>query len=324
MPDVRRLGKKRQSSSAVAEDEAERIRRRVRLLIDISTRFNEYRSGLQEAAEHLGPHESTIIADLERYGLDVPQLKEVLWGGHVLVDDPDLYEKWRFPESRERISSHHKTIDKKKYPDLGFKGAVVREKLHGRTKTGTWVQLEKTPATMGNGFRLPSVHDVVHLWDFVVYRVTKSNVGPWGLSKQTERRPMYLSPAIGAAMPVPDWAREELLTGLETAEDQDDRTSPSPDLAQHFPPPDRENTVAELVFKPGNRNGRGLFGASDVHIKVLTRGQVHEQLKAAHARTEAWDLPRATHPEPRTIQVGRRELRTVTRRLPAAEQQEDS
>ncbi|HYY18085.1 MAG TPA: hypothetical protein VE864_04535, partial [Streptosporangiaceae bacterium] len=32
--------------------------------------------------------------------------------------------------------------------------------------------------------------------DYVVYRVTRSNVGPWGLSRMTERHPLYLSPAI--------------------------------------------------------------------------------------------------------------------------------
>ena len=30
-------------------------------------------------------------------------------------------------------------------------GPLVREKLHGRTANGTWVQLEKTPAAFGRG-----------------------------------------------------------------------------------------------------------------------------------------------------------------------------
>ena len=124
-------------------------------MIDINTRVDKFRDGLVAAADQLSDAEATIIEDLEERGLDLPQLKEVLWGGHVLVDDPELYEKWKFPNSRARLSSHHKNIDKKEFPDYGLKGPVVREKLHGRTKTGTWVQLEKTPATMGNGFRLP-------------------------------------------------------------------------------------------------------------------------------------------------------------------------
>ena len=41
--------------------------------------------------------------------------------------------------SHPRISSHHRNIDKKLYPDFGMRGPVVREKLHGRTARGTWV-----------------------------------------------------------------------------------------------------------------------------------------------------------------------------------------
>ena len=147
-----------------------------------------------------------------------------------------LYERWRFPKTRERLSSHHKAIDKSKFPDLGLKGPLVREKLHGRTKAGTWVQLEKTPAAMGHGFRLPTLADLQHLWDYIVYRLTKSNVGPWGLSKTTERRPMYLSPSLGAAVPVPAAAEAELTGALERIENEDDVTSASPDLAARFRP----------------------------------------------------------------------------------------
>ena len=104
-----------------------------------------------------------MLSDLEAHGLDVNQLRDVLCGGHVLVDNPELYERWRFPKvTRQRLSSHHKTVDKQTYPDLGMHGPLVREKLHGRTANGTWVQLEKTPAAFGKGHRLPSWNDVLH------------------------------------------------------------------------------------------------------------------------------------------------------------------
>ena len=70
-----------------------------------------------------------------------------------------------------------------------MRGQVVREKLHGRTAQGTWVQLEKTPAAFGKR-KLPTLNDIRHLMDYVMYRLTRSNVGPWGLSAMTERRPM--------------------------------------------------------------------------------------------------------------------------------------
>ena len=110
------------TDASVDRAEGDRIRRRVKLHVDITSRVGQYRDGLDRAAERLTDHEATIIADLERHGLDVLQLREVLWGGHVLVDDPELYERWRFPKSRERLSSHHKTVDKERHPDLGLVG----------------------------------------------------------------------------------------------------------------------------------------------------------------------------------------------------------
>lgn len=282
------------TGAGVDRAEGDRIRRRVQLLVDITSRVGEYREGLDRAAARLTDHEAAIIQDLEQHGLDVLQLREVLWGGHVLIDDPELYERWRFPRSRERLSSHHKSVDKSQYPDLGLKGPLVREKLHGRTATGTWLQFEKTPAAMGHGFRLPTWTDVLHLCDFVVYRITKSNVGPWGLSKQTERWPMYLSPAIATSVPVPPEALDELTAALERIEDADDTTSASPDLARHVPPPKRSSTVAELVFDPGTRNGRGMLGAADIHVH---QGQVQDARRALDRARAAgpprWTLPPA-------------------------------
>ncbi|MGH2881377.1 MAG: class II glutamine amidotransferase [Solirubrobacteraceae bacterium] len=119
------------------------------------------------ATRWLSREEATIIADLERHGLQVTQLRDVLRGGHVLIDDPELYTSWQFAKvSHPRISSHHHDIDKKLYPDYGMRGYVVREKLHGRTQHGTWMQLEKTPAAFG-AKKLPSLDDLKHLADYV-------------------------------------------------------------------------------------------------------------------------------------------------------------
>ena len=292
--------------------ETKRIRTRVRLMVEITSRVGKYRSGLALAARRLTPSEAAIIADLETHGLDVQQLRDVLWGAHVLVDAPELYERWRFPKSRDRLSSHHKTIDKKTYPDVGLKGPLVREKLHGRTETGTWVQLEKTPAAMGDGFRLPGMSDVRHMMDYVVYRITKRNVGPWGLSGITERRPMYLSPSLGVTVPLPASAEGELTGALEQIEDADDVTSASPDLATRFPPPDRANTLDELVFVPGTRSGRGLFGASDVYITEAPSVAARELLSSDHELV-SWTLSPATRAKRTTLKVGDREVSTAVR-----------
>jgi hypothetical protein len=242
------------------------VRTRVQLLIEITARAGSYRKGLLAAAARLSPEEAAIIGDLERHGLQVPQLRDVLCGGHVLVDDPELYEAWRFSEvSHPRVSSHHRDIDKSRFPDIGMRGALVREKLHGRTAQGTWVQLEKTPAAFGQR-KLPSLTDLRHLMDYVVYRVTHSNVGPWGLSRVTERRPMYLSPALAVPTSMSPPVAAALAATLRRIEQADDITAVSADLAARFPPPSQPDPVNELGAALPDRGGRGLFGSSEVWV----------------------------------------------------------
>ena len=246
--------------------QTEEVRTRVRLLIQITARGGKYRKGLLAAAARLSPEEAAIISDLERQGLQVPQLHDVLCGGHVLIDDPQLYENWRFTKvSHPRISSHHRDIDKAKYPDIGMRGVVVREKLHGRTAQGTWVQMEKTPAAFGQR-KLPSLNDIRHLIDYVIYRVTRSNVGPWGLSRLTERHPMYLSPAVAIPASLSPPVAASLAAALRRIEADDDVTSASDDLARRFPPPERADPAGELGRSLSGRAGRGLFGSSDVWV----------------------------------------------------------
>ena len=251
---------------ALTAEQTEQVRTRVRLLIDITARAGAYRKGLLAAAGQLSPEEAAIIVDLARHGMQVPQLHDVLCGGHVLVDDPQLYENWRFEKvSHLRVSSHHRDIDKTRYPDIGMRGQVVREKLHGRTAHGTWVQLEKTPAAFGKR-KLPSPDDIRHLMDYVIYRVTRSNVGPWGLSRLTERRPIYLSPDLAVPAPLTPAVASSLASALRRIEADDDMTAASQDLAARFPPPERADPAGELGRALSGRAGRGLFGNSDVWV----------------------------------------------------------
>lgn len=245
---------------------AERVRDRVRLMIELTARAGAYRRGLLNAAARLSPEEAQILSDLEEHGLQVPQLHDLLCGGHVLVDDPALYEAWRTGKgSRPRLSSHHRDIDKKRYPDIGMRGHVVREKLHGRTITGTWVQLEKTPAAFGGG-KMPTPDDLRHLWDWVVYRFTGSNVGPWGLSRMTERHPMYLSPVVAVPTALTAPVTDRLTTTLRRIEQSDDVTAAAQDLAAAFPPPEQADPTAALGQALSGRGGRGLFGSSKVWV----------------------------------------------------------
>ena len=312
------MARRRRAATTAVERDAERVRTRVRLLVEITARKGGFRKGLLDATERLTPSEAAILTDLERHGLDVIRMRDVLCGAHVLVDDPSLYDAWRFPRSRQRLSSHHKAVDKTQYPDIGLKGPVVREKLHGRTSSGTWVQLEKTPASMGDGFRLPNWHDVQHLADYVVYRITNRNVGPWGLSAATEKRPMYLSPDLRARVPLPASASSDLTAALERIEDDDDTTAASADLARLFSPPDRADTLAELVFVGGDQRASGLFGASDVWVTEVASTQARGLL-VEEQQAPVWTLPPVGTTRPATLTLGHRALPCAVRVLPPQE-----
>ena len=51
----------------------------------------------------------------------------MLHGGHIVIHDPEFYERWTCPDNVEPLSSH-----------LGMAGPPVRQSLHGRTAQGTW------------------------------------------------------------------------------------------------------------------------------------------------------------------------------------------
>jgi hypothetical protein len=287
--------------AATDASSTERIRRRARLIIEISNRPGIYRNGLQAAVARLTPEEAAVLADLEHHGLNVPQMRDVLRGAHVLVDEPSLYERWLFPKiSHQRLSSHHPDIDKRQFPDIGMKGPLLREKLHGRTAHGTWVQLEKTPASFGKR-KLPSWQDVLHLADYFMYRLTRSNIGPWGRSGATERRPMYLSPDLRATVPLPQAASDELTGVLARIEEADDVTAASTDLAARFPPPERANDLLELTFT-GEVQGQGLFAGSDVWITRMAVETAHQLLRRDSA--PSWSVPPVAATRSQTVDLG--------------------
>jgi hypothetical protein len=307
-----------------SERQAERMRTRVRLLVQLTTRHGQYHRGLVQAAKSLTPNEAAVLADLEAHGLDVNQLRDVLWGGHVLIDNPDLYERWRFPKvTRTRLSSHHRTVDKQSYPDLGMHGPLVREKLHGRTASGTWIQLEKTPAAFGAGHRLPSWNDVLHLVDFIVYRMTKRNVGPWGLSAATERRPMYLSPQLLTTVPLPHGTTRTLRATLADLDAEDQvvlgKSFTHSDLVRRFLGPLREDPLVELTPGRGRGRGRGLFGNSQVWVTESAASTAH-RLLSARASSGGWTLSSGAAMRPIEINVGDRRLR-IAARVPAKARQ---
>lgn len=169
-------------------------RQRMAVLVRIAATAADFSPKLARAVDHASDFEVQIMADLLDRGLSVPALVHFLQGAHVIVGEDALYERWIFPRSRKRMSSHHRTVDKTVTPDYGLDGPLVRESLHGKAAIGTWIQLERTKATFRWG-TLPRWSDVVHLRDYAIYRLTGKNVGPWGLSAHVDTRPMVLRPS---------------------------------------------------------------------------------------------------------------------------------
>jgi hypothetical protein len=173
------------------------------------------------------------------------------------------------------------------------------------------VQLEKTPAAFGAGHKLPTWNDVQHVADYIVYRITKRNVGPWGLSAATERRPMYLSPQLSSTVPLPEGTTRALTKTLFRldAEDQAEAAGGTQsDLVSRFLGPLREDPLVELVPAPGRGRGRGLFGNSQVWV-TETAGATARRLLSAGGKSGGWTLPKVLAARPIEVAVGDRRLR---------------
>jgi hypothetical protein len=176
----------------------EAARRRLALMVKVAASAGDFSPKLSNAVARCTDDEVQVLGDLMDRGMSIPALVSVLQGAHVIVGDDGLYERWIFPTSRRRMSSHHRSVDKSRTPDYGLDGPLVRESLHGKAEVGTWVQLERTKATFQWG-KLPTWSDVVHIRDYVLYRITGKNVGPWGLSAHVDTRPMLLRPPNATA-----------------------------------------------------------------------------------------------------------------------------
>jgi hypothetical protein len=247
-------------------------RGRLALLMKVAATGGEFSPRLAQAVDAATDEEVRIMTDLVDRGLSIPSLVSFLQGAHVIVGDDALYERWIFPSSHRRMSSHHRTVDKSRTPDYGYDGPLVREALHGRAESGTWVQLERTRATFRPG-RLPTWTDVVHIRDYVIYRVTGKNVGPWGLSAHVDTRPMVLRPR-GIAAGKGAVAGLEVLAGRRVARSDDVQArgrwsdALTPDVAPIGPagalfgapmPDDPLDLLPEVRYQ--DDLGLGLFGS---------------------------------------------------------------
>jgi len=134
-------------------------------------------------------HKEEVMV-LQKIGgvLSLEQFKKVLCGAFVSVEDNGaIFEEWQtLQRIKSRISSH--ASDGKQYC---LRGEFVKEMLFGSTitfldnKRISWFQLEAHPLT--NPITL-----VLHGLDFVKYKITGHNQGPYGTSEHTDRNPLHI------------------------------------------------------------------------------------------------------------------------------------
>ncbi|CAM4469384.1 MAG: hypothetical protein LEGION0403_FIIPPAGN_00268 [Legionella sp.] len=122
-------------------------------------------------------------------------LQEMLNGGHLnLEDDGKLYDELvkHFNSSiSKRISSHHSIAQQYSlsYPISKEVLFGVTEDSEGRKRT--WMQFEKH-----NTKNLLNI--ILHLIDYIKYRITGKNIGPFGSSEHTDSNPLVVTKGMGA------------------------------------------------------------------------------------------------------------------------------
>jgi hypothetical protein len=276
----------------------DRQRRRLALLVRIAAAAGDFSPKLSQAVDNATDSEVRIMSDLVDRGLSVPDLVNFLQGAHLLVGDDALYEEWIFPKSRRRLSSHHRTVDKATSPDYGIDGPLVRESLHGKAASGTWVQLERTKATFQWG-KAPTWSDAMHIRDYVIYRMTGKNVGPWGLSAHVDTRPMLLRPqnattGQGAEAGLAEFASLRARQGQAEGDSNWEKVlipqvplvGPVGDL---FGPPTTANVLDLLPEQPyTDELGPGMFGPLPI---ARMRVAISPEVSALLDRVSAPDVP---------------------------------
>lgn len=117
-------------------------------------------------------------------------LEELLKGGHLKFYDDGLFYNeliQHFNSSiQKRSSSHNSCVQQ-----YSLSGPVVKEVLFGISidKNGnesTWIQFEKHNMNT-------IIEYILHLFDYLMHKLTGKNIGPYGSSDHTESNPIVIS-----------------------------------------------------------------------------------------------------------------------------------
>lgn len=155
----------------------------------------------------------------QEYKISTNDLVHILQGAHVLLGDNGRFHRlFKNAEgARSRLSSH--PSDAKGELTYSFQGSVVRELLFAKLSTDraikrlaepfgkiiqshvtkaeitlntelsqlSWFQLERNP--------MVNLRTVIgHSYNYICYKVTKKQQGPFGVSLHVDTRPIFLHP----------------------------------------------------------------------------------------------------------------------------------
>jgi hypothetical protein len=134
---------------------------------------------LRDNARRAWPDEAQIMDDVFILHQARLNASEIFSGAHVIIADGGRrYEAWtKLRTAQQRMSSHQS--DK---PEHAVSGPCCHTILFGTVDEHTWFQMENN-----------SLEDwVYHLVDFIKYKATGKNQGPYGSSAHTDRNPLRI------------------------------------------------------------------------------------------------------------------------------------
>lgn len=117
----------------------------------------------------------------------------MLKGAHLKFEDEGAFYKAIVEQYRTRLSKRHSS-HQSICQQYSFSGLVLKEILLGvaEGKSGnkaSWIQFERH-----NTRTIAAL--MLHVIDYLRYRCTGKNIGPFGVSAHTDREPLVITPSI--------------------------------------------------------------------------------------------------------------------------------
>lgn len=166
--------------------------------------------------KNLTEHERKLIDDMLGIMTTPLEVAHFFLGGHIQLecDNGYMYHKWanefgpqigsdgeELPRALKARNSSHAS----KKQQYAISGPVIREALFGTRVDDngveyTWIQLERNPINEFKEFKKDPITFIInvmlHMIDYFGYKISKCNIGPYGISNYTEAQPLVINANI--------------------------------------------------------------------------------------------------------------------------------